>query len=193
MFNNYTSTPTTTPSRRSTRYKIQAADFIDSCLDVFSYTWLGPAFYTRRTSFENDLHQPEIEAIQTSLQGGGTNLDPVLMETTFYRAFSRVKGPLATPSKGKRQKIDAETYSVGDTVFIKSQTGVPNVAVIIALWDTQVIEGELPDGLRHNSMKVQVHWFMRPHQCAMVRKHRKFYQVGSLAVFLLLLLHSHLV
>ncbi|GJJ08352.1 hypothetical protein Clacol_002563 [Clathrus columnatus] len=168
-------TPVTTPSRRSMRYKIQAADSQESNIDGYIDSWLEPALYTRCTSFEDDLHQPEIDVINTVEARSETTQLSLKMNTTFYKAFSRTKGPPAT-SPRKRQKLGAETYGVGDTVFVKSQTGIHNVAVIISMWNTEILEGEFPDSLMHNSMKVQVQWFMRPHQCAMVRKHRKFYQ-----------------
>lgn len=173
-------TPLTTPTRRSTRYKIQAADIDGADSTDHSYMWLGSILHSRPTSYEDDLHQPEIEAINAAkFEGEEFEFDSAMMCTNFYSKLSRTRRQQTTPSCAKRQKLDQEIFNVGDTIFIKSQTGVPNVAVIIAMWNTEILRGEFPGNFRHSGMKVQVHWFMRPHQCAMVRKHRKFYQVCS--------------
>lgn len=78
-----------------------------------------------------------------------------------------------------------DTFSVGDTVLIKTDTlyrmhRPPSIGVILAMWETKAKDQE-EDEYESDSakMRVRVHWFLRPTELASIRARRDHMKVGS--------------
>lgn len=122
------------------------------------------AKHSRDTQLE-DLIREQVE----QLEADGVALEN--LKTQFVDSFTRgeiVKRPLRVygKAKGKRPvQIESESYRVGDTVFVKTVTKEPSIAVITGMW--KVVESE-----KELCLNVALHWFVRPQQLPSVRVRR---------------------
>ena len=97
-------------------------------------------------------------------------LERIPTETVLYSAFCRTRdGGHSTKTRPGKEKT-TEIFNVGDTVLIDSNNKTPNVGVIVLLYDTQIAQVDTNNG---ESMKVKVHWFLRPEQTAKVSAKRQ--------------------
>ncbi|KAI0749213.1 P-loop containing nucleoside triphosphate hydrolase protein [Daedaleopsis nitida] len=153
-----------TPRRKSGRYMPTVSDSPSTYgADIVP----SASLYTcqsRPEDFTDELllKEPSLEAHQTH----------------FYASFTRRsnRGPIRTYGKNKSRPRTSETgplmvFSVGDTVFVKTESNVPSVAVITAVWK---VEGE--DVSEKGPIRVRVHWFARPSQLPPHRAKREFYE-----------------
>lgn len=95
-------------------------------------------------------------------------------ETVFYNGFSRAV-PIRSPRK-RREKLEeglGESFSVGDTVLVKTQAKTPSVGVIVAIWEIRT-KGNSENS---TSVKVKVQWFLRPSELPNIRAKRDHLQV----------------
>ena len=115
------------------------------------------------------------------------------LETIFYRSFEIKRKTIpkfrgGRQAKGKSKKaangIHMNTFSIGDTVLIKTDTlyrmhRPPSVGVILAMWETKAKD---KDDDEHESdpskMRVRVHWFLRPTELASIRAKRDHTKVN---------------
>ena len=92
-------------------------------------------------------------------------------ETVFYRSFEmqKVAQPKAFRAKGKGKKKEdlsnVETYTVGDTVLVKTddlslRKEPPSIGVIVAMWETRKKDSD--EEFDSDRMRLRVHWFLRP-------------------------------
>ncbi|KAF8513451.1 P-loop containing nucleoside triphosphate hydrolase protein [Hysterangium stoloniferum] len=173
--------PTPTSSlRRSARFQPQVGPPGIKHLKDCIYKWEGPPTHSRRTEPE-DWHDKEREKYE---QKSTPELDEeghheeFIMETTFYLAFSRTKsreGPSNSKMRGKQRSTEPEFFNIGDTVLVESHNRkLPHIGIIVSLWDTRTVKGGSPDNVHYEPMKVQVHWFVRPHQRPQVRAKREY-------------------
>ncbi|KAF8591217.1 P-loop containing nucleoside triphosphate hydrolase protein [Ramaria rubella] len=135
------------------------------------HEWVENSLCVRPTE-RRDLHQGEDVNLVGECEG--EDEDMLQMETTFYGALRRIKRPMKTKQpKRAADNLEPEIYKVGDTVLIHSDNKrLPNIGAIISLWDTRVVQGEPENGIQYESMKIQVHWFLRPEQRAKVSARR---------------------
>jgi origin recognition complex subunit 1 len=167
--------------RRSTRHQPQVRPVRTSQPGDWTHRWSGDPLLVRPTQ-PGDLHAGEpfkAEDEESEEENGG-----LLMVTAFYGAFCRARDAKRTTKtklgKGKENGAESEIFSVGDTVLIHSTNKkTPNVGVITALWDTRITQGEPTDGVKFESMKVKIHWFIRPEQTARVSARRHHLPVRS--------------
>lgn len=174
-----TATVMATPQtpRRSNRQQKLPARYGGGILISTSQTYKWPAtpLHTRPT-------QPA-DVLPGETPGPG--------ETHFYSSLIRYGPPsksiIRTYGKQKPAKPTAsgskasETFSIGDTVLVVSTTKMPSVAVITALWrvvrdDKEAGDDEDPS----ESMRIQVHWFVRPQQLGNIRWQRETLPVSQL-------------
>lgn len=118
------------------------------------------------------------------------NEDDQELETIFYRSFEikRKVIPKFRGTKGKAKKTADDTrmntFSIGDTVLIKTDTlyrmhRPPSVGVILAMWETKVKDQEV-DEYKSAAMRVRVHWFLRPTELASIRARRDHMKVNPM-------------
>ncbi|EMD32073.1 hypothetical protein CERSUDRAFT_68906 [Gelatoporia subvermispora B] len=60
-----------------------------------------------------------------------------------------------------------ETFSLGDTVLVRTSSKEPSIAVIVAIWE--VVGEEAPD---NGGIRVNLHWFIRPSELPRIRAQR---------------------
>ncbi|KAG1835120.1 P-loop containing nucleoside triphosphate hydrolase protein [Suillus variegatus] len=129
------STPVT-PSRRSKRFQplvtpVKIDAFVDKTL-----IWTDPPCYIRPTVYEDYQVLQEDEGWQP---GPG-------IQTAFRKSFKRTKNIAPASRKGlsaRRSAVETETFEVGDTVLVKTQsTKHPSVGVIASMWEFQGKEGQ---------------------------------------------------
>jgi origin recognition complex subunit 1 len=148
---------------------------------------LGKQLYVRPTNQELDLLQEERETLEN-------DEDDQELETIFYHSFQikrkiipKFRGGRQSKGKAKKTADDShmDTFSVGDTVLIKTDTlyrmhRPPSIGVILAMWETKAKDQE-EDEYESDSakMRVRVHWFLRPTELASIRARRDHMKVGS--------------
>ncbi|KAK0194071.1 P-loop containing nucleoside triphosphate hydrolase protein, partial [Armillaria mellea] len=162
-----------TPTRRSKRGQPLATAVTSGLFDL---SWCGCPAHVHPLNPELDLRLEDREEWE--------RLDDVERQnktTMFYDAFQRKKPTITRKSYGKKkasakQAIEnIETFHVGDTVLVSNgNSRYPSVAVIIALWETDLKEtgNELPS----KSMYIRVHWFLRPKELPSVRAKREAFE-----------------
>lgn len=111
-------------------------------------------------------------------------------ETCFYSSLIRY-GPPSKPivrayGKQKSTKLVAsgsktsEVFSVGDTVLVVSPAKTTSIAVITTLWKVVPKDDEVEDDEDSSeSMRIRVHWFIRPAQLGHNRQKRDCLPVSS--------------
>lgn len=139
----------------------------------------------RKTNNELDLLPEEREermAEQNEEENEGEDQDDDL-ETVFYQKF-RMKRKLVAYKGAKRNtagKTFTQTYSVGDTVMIETDTlylvkKPPSIGVIAAMWQVKK-ESEENVEADPGKMRVRIHWFLRPTEMASIRAKRDHEEV----------------
>ncbi|KII85243.1 hypothetical protein PLICRDRAFT_45427 [Plicaturopsis crispa FD-325 SS-3] len=133
--------------------------------------WIGDAVYHRPARRE-DLYEDEVDEDED-----------VEVEMVFYRGL-KTKKRVPLFKRGKKTDVDpAETYTLGDTVLVKSTSRTPSIGVIVALWELRSTEDE-----EDRKARVKIHWFLRPTQLPSVRAKREhapneiYYSLESTAV-----------
>ncbi|KAF9534025.1 hypothetical protein CPB83DRAFT_420329 [Crepidotus variabilis] len=175
-----------TPSRRSQRFQPTATPTAkDANKNVLECSWLGQPSIVRKTIPELDLLPEEREGQHDEERDDdvGPNShgefgEKEEIETVFYTSFCmKRKGTAYRGSKRmKVSKTEMQTYRVGDTVMVETDTlyimkKPPSVGVIVAMWEVRKLEGNLEQA-DANSMKVRIHWFLRPSEMASIRAKR---------------------
>ncbi|KAG2038961.1 P-loop containing nucleoside triphosphate hydrolase protein [Suillus americanus] len=160
------STPVT-PSRRSKRFQplvtpVKTDAFVDKTV-----IWTDAPCYIRPTVYEDYQVLQEDEGWQP---GPG-------MQTAFRKSFKRTKNTAPTSRKGlsaRRSAVETETFEVGDTVLVKTQsTKHPSVGVIVSMWEFQAKEDREGD---NPQMMVRVHWFQHPSELPRIRAKREHFE-----------------
>ncbi|KIK57659.1 hypothetical protein GYMLUDRAFT_86567 [Collybiopsis luxurians FD-317 M1] len=148
--------------RRSTRLAYQPiVSSPTKDVDVSNYSWtrMRPLF-SRSMDSNLDLlpgDREELEKLDEDEIKG--------LETRFYDAF-KVRSPKKS-GKGRRSSgASYTTYSIGDTVLVKSENRLPSIAVIVEMWETDL------DCAETEKMRVRVHWFDRPSELPSIRAKR---------------------
>jgi origin recognition complex subunit 1 len=107
------------------------------------------------------------------------------LETVFYESFKMRRKP--TNYRGmKRLKVaetELQTYRVGDTVMVETDAlylmkKPPSIGVIIAMWETRRKGEENQEGA--STMRIRIHWFLRPTEMASIRAKREHEEVSNL-------------
>ena len=144
-----------TPTRRSKRFQpiVSAAGPSNSRKE---YHW--DAFILSRPATGEDFLDPD------DLKEGA--------QCIFYNGFTRPSSQTGG-AKGKKPDSDVGTdaFKIGDTVFIFNDEKLPNVAVIISMWEGSNVEEE------DTTMNAKVQWFLRPKQLASVRARKEYFPV----------------
>ncbi|KAK0205055.1 P-loop containing nucleoside triphosphate hydrolase protein [Desarmillaria ectypa] len=162
-----------TPTRRSKRGQPLATIVTTRLFDI---SWCGSPAHVHPLNPELDLRLEDREEWE--------RLDEVERQdktTMFYDAFQRKKPTVAKNTYGKKKASakeaieNIETFRVGDTVLISNgNSRYPSVAVIIALWETDLKEaGNEP---LSKAMYIRVHWFLRPKELPSIRAKREAYE-----------------
>lgn len=163
------STPVT-PSRRSKRFQplvtpVKTDAFVDKTV-----IWTDAPCYIRPTVYEDYQVLQEDEGWQP---GPG-------VQTVFRKSFKRAKNTAPASRKGLSRRgstIEAETFEVGDTVLVKTQsTRHPSVGVIASMWEFQGKEIREDDSPQ---MMVRVHWFQHPSELPRIRAKREHLEVSG--------------
>ncbi|KAK0469491.1 P-loop containing nucleoside triphosphate hydrolase protein [Desarmillaria tabescens] len=162
-----------TPTRRSKRGQPLATIATPGLFDL---SWCGSPAHVHPLNPELDLRLEDREEWE--------KLDEVERQektTMFYDAFQRKKPTVAKKTYGRKKSSakqaveNTETFRVGDTVLVSNgNSRYPSVAVIIALWETDLKEaGDEPPS---KTMYVRVHWFLRPKELPSVRAKREAFE-----------------
>ncbi|KAG1905407.1 P-loop containing nucleoside triphosphate hydrolase protein [Suillus fuscotomentosus] len=160
------STPVT-PSRRSKRFQplvtpVKIDAFVDKTL-----IWTDPPCYIRPTVYEDYQVLQEDEGWQP---GPG-------IQTAFRKSFKRTKNIAPASRKGlsaRRSAVETETFEVGDTVLVKTQsTKHPSVGVIASMWEFQGKEDK--EG-GNSQMMIRIHWFQHPSELPRIRAKREHFE-----------------
>jgi origin recognition complex subunit 1 len=118
---------------------------------------------------------------------------PSSQYTSFFKSFTRQKSNVWNTSrtlgvKGKVKATDPATFSVGDTVLVRSRASTkPTVAVIISIWETHAErrkENTILENDDQDNLKVRVHTFLTPSQLPTVRAAREYRQVILITIWL---------
>ncbi|KAL0068798.1 Origin recognition complex, subunit 1 [Marasmius tenuissimus] len=150
-------------------------------------TWVSEAVHTRRTDPEFDLFGSEFDRWREQMEEDEGRESEHQHITRFYNQIE-ISNPMSAmgrrTSKGKakgkgkvRDVDDTMTYKIGDTVLVETfnymhmAKKVPNVAVIMDMWETD-FEG--PEDM--SKMKVLIHWFVRPTELPTFRAKRNYHQ-----------------
>ncbi|KAF8910446.1 hypothetical protein CPB84DRAFT_1702121 [Gymnopilus junonius] len=173
-----------TPTRRSQRFQPTATPSSKhSDKNVLECAWIGSPVYTRKTNDELDL-LPEEREERKAEQGDEVQDDnedeeePEELETLFYHKF-KMKRKLVAYKGAQRNtagKIDTQTYSVGDTVMIETDTlyltkRPPSIGIIVAMWQVKKLVEEDVEA-DPSKMRMRIHWFLRPTEMASIRAKR---------------------
>jgi origin recognition complex subunit 1 len=144
-------------------------------------TWASSPAFTRPLEPENDLFPEEWEKWREEQEGDEDEKMGDGLETRFYKEL-HITQPSLTNRKGAKGKGKANaeevTYKVGDTVLVETfnymrmARKIPNVAVIVDMWETDY---EGPEGT--GKMKVLVHWFVRPSELPTIRAKKAHHDV----------------
>ncbi|KAG7451431.1 P-loop containing nucleoside triphosphate hydrolase protein [Guyanagaster necrorhizus] len=148
-----------TPTRRSKRGQPLVTTATSG---IFDLSWCGSPTHVHPLNAELDLRLEDREEWE--------RLDEVERQektTLFYDAFQRRRPTITKKSYGKKKASakeaikNIETFQVGDTVLVSNGNNrYPSVAVITALWETDL--GETGKEMLSKDMYVRVHWFLRP-------------------------------
>ena len=174
-----------TPTRRSQRFQPTATPSSrQTDRNILECYWIGDPIYTRKTNDELDLLPEELDQRKARDEGddGEEAEEEGELETVFFQRFKMRRKTV--PYKGAKRnaagKVDTQTYSVGDTVMIETDTlyltkRPPSIGVIVALFQVKKKEeGVDPDA---SKMRVRIHWFLRPSEMASIRAKRDHEEV----------------
>ncbi|TFY57935.1 hypothetical protein EVG20_g8345 [Dentipellis fragilis] len=163
-------TPVQTPTRRSKRFQPNVFASTSALaphvagVDV----WTSKPLHRRPTEPQDAFDTEE-------------DPDEEYSETRFYDAFARRKGPTSRGTHGRHGSTKAkvteeegEVYKVGDTVLVATNPKRPSVGVIVGMWEVKNVDGE--DRRRGASLRVRIHWFLRPAELAKTRAERSFFE-----------------
>lgn len=151
--------------RRSKRYQPLVATASTSRYDSeLPVTFLGEAIFTRDAK-PDDLHDEDCVV-----------LDGETAQTCFYGGFLRLRQALPKRERGESETGKNEEFRVGDTVLVQTQSRLPSIGVIVAIWEVAV-DDEENESRKHQ--KVKVHWFLRPNELATVRAKRDHEEVSG--------------
>ena len=142
-----------------------------------TYKWPTDPLHTRPAQpadfLQDETFEPGDTHFYSSLIRHGPPSRPIV------RTYGKQKPakPVASGSKS------SETFSVGDTVLVASTNKTPSVAVITALWRIVRDDDEGgDDDDSSESMRIRVHWFVRPAQLGSIRQKRDALPVSSLSL-----------
>ncbi|KAF9260238.1 P-loop containing nucleoside triphosphate hydrolase protein [Marasmius fiardii PR-910] len=147
-------------------------------------TWVSEPSHQRLTDPELDLFPDELERWQEETEDD-QDVEQHDYETRFYTELeitnpSNPWGRRAAKGKGKAKAPAQDgtmSYKIGDTVLVETfnymhmAKKVPNVAVIVDMWETDY-DGPEETG----KMKVLVHWFVRPSELPTYRAKRNHHE-----------------
>lgn len=163
------STPQT--PRRSNRQQKLPARYGGGILFTSQiYQWPAHPAHTRPTQSADLLPGESSESRETQLYSSLIRCGPHSKPTLRTYGKRGSANPVASGSKA------SETFSVGDTVLVASVAKTTNVAVITALWRIVREDDEAEDDHDDDSsesMRIRVHWFVRPAQLGSNRQKRE--------------------
>ena len=165
--------------RRSDRQRKPPARYGGGILISTSQTYKWPAYptHTRPTQQSDLLPDEAFEPGETHFYSSLIRYGPPSKPIVRTYGKQKATNPVASGSRM------SETFSVGDTVLVASAAKTTNVAVITALW--RVVckddEGGDDDDDPSETMRVRVHWFVRPAQLAGSRQKRECLPVSPLS------------
>lgn len=142
-----------------------------------AYKWPTDPLHTRPAQPTDFLQDETFEPGDTHFYSSLVRHGPP--SRLIVRTYGKQKPakPVASGSKS------SETFSVGDTVLVASTNKTPSVAVITALWRTVRDDDEGgDDDDSSESMRIRVHWFVRPAQLGSIRQKRDALPVSSLSL-----------
>lgn len=183
-----------TPSRRSQRFQPTAtptAKEVYKC--IIDCSWLGDPCFVRKTIPELDLLVAERQELEDQERGGDGESTEAgdrreESETVFYRSFRMKRQGTAFrgASRMKMSKTELQTYSVGDTVMVETDTmdnkkKPPSVGVIVSMWEVRQ-NGKALLLRDASTMRVRVHWFLRQRELAAIRAKRESEEVSLVAI-----------
>ncbi|KIM40772.1 hypothetical protein M413DRAFT_167654 [Hebeloma cylindrosporum] len=167
-----------TPTRRSQRFQPTATPSSKNN-NILQCEWVGEPIFTRPCNPELDLLAEERDEKDKGDDDDDEETEEEQeVETVFYEAFKMKRK--ATSYRGtKRMKVakaELQTYRVGDTVMIETDTlyfmkKPPSIGVIVAMWETRRKGAEHQGGAP--TMRVRIHWFLRPTEMASIRAKRE--------------------
>ena len=154
--------------RRSKRYQPLVAGPSSSKHDRhIPVTFLGEAVYSR-VAKADDLHDEDDVDLEEE-EGA---------ETHFYEAFSKQMKHQNVLKRKSDNDNESEEFRVGDAVFVKTQSKLPSVGVIVSMWEVQISDEEVE---KRVYQKVKVHWFLRPNELPSVRAKRAHREVCAIS------------
>ncbi|ESK86899.1 origin recognition complex subunit 1 [Moniliophthora roreri MCA 2997] len=143
-------------------------------------TWVSEPAYKRTLEPELDLFPAELEKWREERQEDEDEDEDMDngSQTRFYNELQVTQPSFTSNRKGKGKALAEEvTYRIGDTVLVETfnymrmARKVPNVAIIVDMWETDY-EGPEETG----KMKVLVHWFVRPSELPTIRAKREHHE-----------------
>lgn len=184
--------PPATPTRRSKRFQPVVAvtpRFANLAGKSATYAWGGSAIFERDAVLD-DLYDEETLEEEEEVR-----------KSAFFEALTRTtaKGK-GRKGKGKDRAVEeTATFKIGDMILIDTPNiyptvRKPSVAVIVAMWhvDWPNDEDLEEDAHLQSSMRIRVHWFLRPSELASVRARRDHLEVSnpSLHLGFVLIVHT---
>lgn len=163
------------PLRRSQRGRNYAPGYVPG----LSHTARGKPILTRPT-------RADLDCFATTDESDDDGDAPSLQFTSFFKSFTRQKSHAWNTArtggvKGKGKASDPATFSVGDTVLVRSRTSMkPTVAVIVSIWETHAEvrkEDTVLEDDDQDDLKVRLHTFLTQSQLPTVRAVREYGQV----------------
>jgi len=184
-----------TPTRRSQRFQPTATPSSKvSDNNILKCEWAGDPIFTRACNPELDLLPEEREEKVKADDDDDEEEEEV--ETVFYESFKMRRKP--TSYRGtKRLKVantELQTYRIGDTVMVETDTlylmkKPPSIGVIVAMWETRRKGEENEEDAP--TMRVRIHWFLRPTEMASIRAKRDHEEVSNRMHFLHFVTNTH--
>ena len=160
-----------TPTRRSTRFqRIVIRSSLEKKINPdVKFAWAsssGPLF-TRPLDPKWDLLDEDHEKLHDEED------DKREKETRFYDKLR-----VTRKGKGKGSRPQVTTYAVGDTVLVSLDNRLPSIAVIVAMWETDLnSEDDEEGGGGEEKIRLRVHWFDRPSDLPSIRAKRFYHHV----------------
>jgi len=134
-----------------------------------TYNWSTSPIHTRPTQPIDLLPGEALEPGDTQFYSSLIRYGPPSKPTIRTYGKQKSAKPVASGSR------TSETFSVGDTVLVVSTAKTTSVAVITALWRVVRKDDEAGDDDEdtNESMRIRVHWFVRPAQLGGIRHKRE--------------------
>ncbi|EIN10097.1 P-loop containing nucleoside triphosphate hydrolase protein [Punctularia strigosozonata HHB-11173 SS5] len=159
----------TTPTRRSRRFQPVVAVTPSKAVSLAGkstkFAWTSDAILERPTTLD-DLYDEE------TLQGLEEDVTPT---NTYYDSLERLETSRGKSKGAAKAPEITQRFAVGDTILVDTPSiyptiRKPSIGVIVSMW--RVIWHGEEDVDEQATMRVRVHWFLRPTELASVRARR---------------------